>query len=191
MSIVLIGAPGSGKSTVGALLAQRLNRDFLDADAVCGDYYAEVGWSIDRLNARIKQVGFEAAHTEWEEALVHAVERLVATHRDQVIALGAGHTHVTERDLFARVRIALTLADAVVLLRPSADPATTVRELRKRCLASKSHAWHGDGIDWLERWTTDGRDELLATHTIYNGAETPQETASRIAALARLSEGEQ
>ena len=35
--IVLIGAPGSGKSTVGALLAERLGVTFRDADAVIGE----------------------------------------------------------------------------------------------------------------------------------------------------------
>ena len=30
--IVLIGPPGSGKSTVGRALAQKLNRDFIDTD---------------------------------------------------------------------------------------------------------------------------------------------------------------
>lgn len=33
-SIVLIGMPGSGKSTVGRLLAQRLNKPFIDTDAL-------------------------------------------------------------------------------------------------------------------------------------------------------------
>ena len=33
-SIVLIGAPGSGKSTVGAILAEQLGTEFLDVDAV-------------------------------------------------------------------------------------------------------------------------------------------------------------
>ena len=32
--VVLVGAPGSGKSTVGALLAERLGLPFADADAV-------------------------------------------------------------------------------------------------------------------------------------------------------------
>jgi shikimate dehydrogenase len=32
-NLILIGMPGSGKSTVGRALAQRLNRPFVDADA--------------------------------------------------------------------------------------------------------------------------------------------------------------
>jgi shikimate kinase len=35
--IVLVGAPGSGKSTVGALLAERLGVTFRDADAVIAE----------------------------------------------------------------------------------------------------------------------------------------------------------
>lgn len=34
MPIVLIGVPGAGKSTVGARLAEKLNYDFIDTDAV-------------------------------------------------------------------------------------------------------------------------------------------------------------
>ena len=34
MPIVLIGVPGAGKSTVGQLLAGKLNRDFVDTDQV-------------------------------------------------------------------------------------------------------------------------------------------------------------
>ena len=36
-SVVLVGAPGSGKSTVGALLARRLGVPFTDVDAVIED----------------------------------------------------------------------------------------------------------------------------------------------------------
>lgn len=34
MNIVLIGMPGSGKTTIGRLLAQRLNKDFCDSDEI-------------------------------------------------------------------------------------------------------------------------------------------------------------
>jgi shikimate kinase len=35
--LVLIGAPGAGKSTVGKALSERLNREFLDTDALIQD----------------------------------------------------------------------------------------------------------------------------------------------------------
>ena len=43
--VVLIGAPGSGKSTVGAMLAERLGVAFHDADAV-------IAAPSDSLNGR-------------------------------------------------------------------------------------------------------------------------------------------
>jgi shikimate kinase len=35
--LVLIGAPGAGKSTVGKALSEKLNREFLDTDALIQD----------------------------------------------------------------------------------------------------------------------------------------------------------
>jgi len=58
-NIILIGMPGSGKSTVGEILAQRTGRRFLDADA----YLVEkAGKSIPEIFAE----GGEAAFRAWE-----------------------------------------------------------------------------------------------------------------------------
>ena len=55
---VLVGPPASGKSTVGELLAEATGRPFVDADAASADFYAEVGWSVERLKERASEVGF-------------------------------------------------------------------------------------------------------------------------------------
>ena len=41
-NIVLTGMPGSGKSTVGRLTAERLGRDFIDTDALIVERYGEI-----------------------------------------------------------------------------------------------------------------------------------------------------
>jgi shikimate kinase len=105
--VVLVGPPATGKTTLGALLAARLQRPFIDVDAVGERYYAETGWSIAKLRERITAVGRLAAEIEWEPARAHAVARVIADHPDAVIALGAGHTSYTDPELRRRVRAAL------------------------------------------------------------------------------------
>ncbi len=76
--LVLIGLPGSGKSTVGALLADRLGLPFVDLDAVIEQH---TGRSI----ADIFADDGEAAFRELEQQLATDALR-----RPAVIALGGG-----------------------------------------------------------------------------------------------------
>ena len=60
-NIILIGMPGSGKSTVGALLAQSMGKEFIDADA----YLAEkAGRSIPEIFATDGEEMFRKLETE-------------------------------------------------------------------------------------------------------------------------------
>ncbi len=54
-NIVLVGMPGSGKSTVGALLAARLGRPFLDTDDLI---VARAGKPISEIFSEVGEVGF-------------------------------------------------------------------------------------------------------------------------------------
>ena len=56
-NIILIGMPGSGKSTVGARLAERLGRSFVDADA---EIVKTAGRSIPDIFAQTGEAGFRA-----------------------------------------------------------------------------------------------------------------------------------
>jgi shikimate kinase len=76
--IVLVGAPGSGKSTVGALLAERLGMPFRDADAVIVE---RAGKSI----AEIFTDDGEAAFRAMEEQITAELLALPG-----VLALGGG-----------------------------------------------------------------------------------------------------
>ena len=77
--VVLVGAPGSGKSTVGRALAERLGVDFRDTDA---DVEAEAGVPISEQFVTEGERAFRARERT-------AVARALQEH-DGVLALGGG-----------------------------------------------------------------------------------------------------
>lgn len=121
--VVLVGLMGSGKSTVGALLAEELGRPLIDVDVVIE---AQTGMTVRELWER----GGEAAYRPLErDVVVHAL----STDGPDVLAMPGGGV---EEDL---VRAALTAADTfTVWLR--ADPAT----LAERVGRSDHRALLGD-----------------------------------------------
>ena len=60
-NIVLIGMPGSGKSTVGMILAEKLGKKFVDADTYLTQ---KAGRSIPDIFASGGEAGFRALETE-------------------------------------------------------------------------------------------------------------------------------
>ncbi|MFF2562044.1 shikimate kinase, partial [Kitasatospora sp. NPDC058060] len=77
--VVLVGPPGSGKSTVGRLLAERLGVGFRDTDA---DIEATVGKPIPDIFVDEGEPHFRA--------LEAAAVRAAAEGHDGVLALGGG-----------------------------------------------------------------------------------------------------
>ncbi len=60
-NIVLVGMPGCGKSTVGKLLAERFNKEFIDADAVIEE---QAGMPIPNIFSQSGESGFRAWETK-------------------------------------------------------------------------------------------------------------------------------
>ncbi|MEV3978580.1 shikimate kinase [Nonomuraea sp. NPDC049758] len=179
--MILIGPAAAGKSTLGEGMAAATGRRFVDIDAIGAGYYAEVGWDMDRLRSRIRAVGRVAAEREWEPARAHAVERAVADHPDAVVALGAGHSHYTQPELFRRVRAALAAVAHVVLVLPCPDEERSVQVLRRRSLATKQTDWiSADGHDFLAEWVRDPGNRTLATTVLHTDGQTPDETLARL-----------
>ena len=76
---MLIGLPGSGKTTVGALLAQRLHRPLLDTDAMVEE---REGRTIPEIFAQRGEAYFRAVEA--------ACAAEAARRQDAVIATGGG-----------------------------------------------------------------------------------------------------
>jgi shikimate kinase len=121
VTIVLIGAPGAGKTRVGKRLGPRLGREFIDTDrVVVAEHGAIAGIFAEHGEAHFRRLERQAV----AEALTH----------DAVVALGGGA--VLDADTQA------DLAGAtVILLTVSADAVTARIASGKRPLVTSIETW--------------------------------------------------
>ena len=181
--MILVGPLAAGKSTLGALVAERLGHAFVDIDDIAWSYCAEVGWSLDRLLERDDAVGWAAAEREWEPARAHAVARAVGDHPDAVIALGAGYTSFTDPACAEQVCRALAPVPDVIHLLPSPDPERSVTVLRERAVAARGKDWIIEGRDWIAAWVADPLAGEVAAATVFTDGISPTESADQLVAL--------
>lgn len=78
-NLILIGMPGCGKSTIGKLVAQKLHKEFVDADSVLENHFAA---SIPSIFAEEGEAGFRTKET--------AILELLGKKSGLVIATGGG-----------------------------------------------------------------------------------------------------
>lgn len=135
--IVLIGAPGAGKSTVGAMLAQVLDCDFVDSDSVIEQ---KLGMSISEIFIQKSEQYFR----QIEKQVV--LDLLKET--DGVLSLGGGSVLNEDVQLeLAKHRVVwlqVSLADAVerVGLNQSRPLLLgNVRSNMKHLLTERNHVY--------------------------------------------------
>jgi shikimate kinase len=128
--IVLVGLPGSGKSTVGRQLARRLGLPFIDSDHVIEQ---RIGCSIRSFFEREGEEAFRDIEQQVIDELCNA-DGVIATGGGSVLRAanrerlrGAGHVcylRSTPEDVFRRVK-----HDKGRPLLQVADPMKKLREL--------------------------------------------------------------
>jgi shikimate kinase len=179
---LLIGPVAAGKSTLGPLVAARLELPFLDLDDVAETYYEEVGYGMAALKEVTAKVGTWRSYQWWQRAHPHAIRRGLEDYPGTVIALGAGQSVYDDPVLFEEVRGLLTDLHPVLVL-PSPDLDRSWEVLRERSLRERDYAWVMDGVDLLDVWVRGPQNHELARSTVYTEGRTPGEVADEIAAL--------
>jgi len=135
--IVLIGAPGAGKSTVGAMLAQVLDCEFIDSDAVIEQ---KLGMSISEI--------FIQKSEQYFRQIEKQVVLDLLKNTDGVLSLGGGSVLNEDVQLqLAKHRVVwlqVSLADAVerVGLNQSRPLLLgNVRSNMKHLLTERNHVY--------------------------------------------------
>jgi shikimate kinase len=163
---VLIGPPGSGKSSIGRALAKLLQQDFVDTDALIEE---QEGKSIREI---FQQSG-EEKFREIESAVV--THQLV--HAEGIIALGGGAVLSTA----TQASLKNSIADVVFLNVSASNAVPRVSANSSRPLLSENPS---------EQWSALLKERLpiyidLADITIDTDNKKAQEVAIEIAAFLK------
>ena len=175
--LALVGTRGTGKTTVGRIVAGRLGRHFVDADVALE---AKAGRSIASIFAE----DGERAFRDWEERVLSELTR---DHPDAVLATGGGAV------LREANREALRLFGFVVWLQ--ADPSVAAARLQAdgRGLASRPSLTGAGTIDEIAA-VLESRAPLyraLADAVVATGGRTPEEIADAIVEILAFRSHEQ
>lgn len=169
MSIVLIGYRGSGKTTIGRLLAERLGYAFVDSDE---EIVKESGKTIKQLFAE----DGEATFRDLESIVVAKL----ASRPDRVISLGGGAVMRHEN----RADIAASAADVVYL---RADPQTLYNRIHADPATEQNRPHltaHAGGIEEIRQLLKAREPGYLeiASIVVDVSARTPDQAVEQILA---------
>ena len=170
--IVLVGLSGSGKSTVGALLAARLGWAFVDLDSLIE---AEAGERISTIFAREGEEGFRARE---HAATLAMASRLGENGTPAVLAPGGGWV-LDPRNLRA-------LGGSVVSVYLRVSPDLAARRMGEAAEARPLIAGSGTGDQLRELLMRREAVYLQANHTVNVEAMTPLQVSDSIVALASI-----
>lgn len=139
MNLYLAGMIGSGKTTIGRQLADRLERPFLDLDQ---EMDRRLGYSFHRL---VREQGW----LPFRE-LEYSICKYFRTHRGAIVCLGGGTVRYEwNRDILAGSGLIVLLeADEEELIRrveladrPRVNPGTDLREDIRRMWAAHAETY--------------------------------------------------
>ncbi|HTX93172.1 MAG TPA: shikimate kinase [Anaerolineales bacterium] len=172
--IVLIGPVRAGKSTIGRLLAGRLQYPQVSLDEVRWKYYAEIGYDAEVARTIRAQGGFLALVYYRNLFAAYAVERMLGEHHDCVFDFGAGIYESHES--FRRVQRALSDYPNVILLLPSPDRLEALKILKER----DAHPPQDLTFDISAYFFQHHTYYDLAKLTFYTKDKAPEETCAEI-----------
>ncbi len=128
-SIILIGPMGVGKTSVAKIVAEKLNKKYIDIDELRGSYYIKMkGFDMEELMSLTD----EAWYNYMKPFEAQMVKLVLDEFEDAVFDFGAGHSVYKDDEHIASVEKSLKPYKNVIFLRYSLDDQESLNVLDKR-----------------------------------------------------------
>jgi len=173
--IILIGPVGVGKSTVGKLLASRINLPQASLDVKRWSIYEEIGYDFEYAEKLYQEGGFLGMYKYWKHFEVYSVKRVLEMYPNHIHDFGAGQSVYEDKNLFEEVSEILKPYSNVVLLLPSPN-----KEESLNILFERNKFTHND------LFINNPSNEKLAKIIVYTKGKTPEETCEEIISKLKL-----
>lgn len=182
-SIILLGPMCAGKSTLAALLAEKLRMPRVEMDELRWEYFKDTNYSKDEARRIFHAEGNIGVLRYSKPFEAQMVEKVLQDHPNHVIDFGAGHSVFENKDDFARVQTALAAFEHVILVLPSPEADESIEVLNQRLAALLEREGVKDTDEILalnEHFVRYPANAELAKKIIYTEGKTPQQCCDEI-----------
>jgi shikimate kinase len=183
-TIILIGPIGTGKTTIGRLLAHKLNLPLCSIDDVREEYYERVGYDKS-LASEIasSEAGLRGLLRYAEPFDAQMVKQILADYQNSIIDFGGSNSVYSDELILAQVEKALAPYPNIILLLPSPDTAETAEILKSRLITMLTKAgksYSDDLFELNDYFIKHPSNRQLAKKVIYTNGKRPEAICNEI-----------
>ncbi|CAM0135634.1 hypothetical protein VKS41_005286 [Umbelopsis sp. WA50703] len=177
-TIILIGPEGSGKSTIGSLIAKALSKELYSLDRHRDELYAPYNYDKVLAEKIYEDHGLWAFYKHWKTFEYQAVSHILQNanrkgdeFHGKILDFGAGHSVYEESKQLARIEEMIKPYRNVILFMPCEDVEEAVKITEAR---------RGHDLGLNKHFMENPTNKRLAKHIIYTKDTTPEECAERV-----------
>ncbi|KAF5243601.1 hypothetical protein FANTH_8181 [Fusarium anthophilum] len=177
-TIILIGPEGAGKTTIGKVLSEKLNRKLFSLDRHRKELYAPFNYDDTRANNLYEQEGVEALLKYWKYFEYRAVVDILQNSLKpgdrfygKILDFGAGHSIFENNEELDRVGELISPYRGVFLILPCEDMDEALRIIEER---------RGHELSYNRHFLGHPSNKTLAKHIIYTKDISLERSADEI-----------